>query len=34
MIGRGTERSIMDSPIPKRPHTHADPFSAHVPSIK
>ncbi|MFG1606194.1 APC family permease [Actinoplanes sp. NPDC049265] len=34
MIGRGTERSIMDSPIPKRPHAHPDPFSAQLPSIR
>ena len=35
MIGRGADRSALkELPIPRRPHSHADPFSTHVPSIK
>jgi hypothetical protein len=34
-IGRGAEnRTVVDFPIPRRPHSHADPFSTHMPSIK
>ena len=34
-IGRGADgRTIADIPAPRRPHSHADPYSTHVPSIK
>ena len=34
-IGRGADgRTVMDLPTPRRPNSHADPFSTHVPSIK
>ena len=34
-IGRGADgRTVMDLPAPRRPNSHADPFSTHVPSIK
>ena len=35
MIGRGADgRTVLDPPPPRRPHSHADPFSTHLPSIK
>jgi amino acid transporter len=34
-IGRGAEnRTVVDFPVPRRPHSHADPYSSHMPSIK
>jgi amino acid transporter len=34
-IGRGADgRTVMDIPAPRRPNSHADPYSTHVPSIK
>jgi hypothetical protein len=35
MIGRGADgRTLLEIPEPRRPHSHADPFSTHMPSIK
>jgi hypothetical protein len=34
-IGRGADgRTVMDIPAPRRPNSHADPYSTHIPSIK